>query len=360
MILGEPELPCCSLKFRSQINRIYEKLVEIFENLDLTIDEMNRAIVAMELFAPLSEEIATKSYGLFHVIMQAQVHPTYAERKWEASRLAMCGAFRWDEVLPPVENPQDILDFLDYHFDLAAQDNGNQDEPIQNALRALGSFSGPVMNKALEDFDTTQPSFVRGICFSFRGARPQKLRKAALFFLPFIAHKWFNTPARLMEPEEMEDLCQDWASAVDDVGATNDVRKAALAVLFDMINSAHWRPHIVAGKWSLLKDFISDPDDDSEPLRRCLGNPELIDAIPNVGSPGARALWLAILWLRYEELSRDVQEKLKAATREVPKADLDVCLSAVDSELRKAEGVLGKEKSSLERAKRTLMAFEQV
>ena len=365
MTSGEPELPRCSLKFRSQIGSIYKKLVKIFKNLDLKIDEspdlkiyeVNCAIEAMELLAPLSEEIAAKSYGLFHVIMQAQVHPTYAERKWEASRLAMEGAYKWDEVLPPVGDPQDVLTFLNYHFSSTAQ---YQDEPIQNALRALGSIPSHAMNEAFRGFnDQTRSSFVRGIRHAFRNDRPLKLRKAAFFFLPIIADSLFNVSPPVMEDEKMGAFSVDWASAVDGVGATNDVRKATLTVLFDMINSAHWRPHIVAGKWSLLKDFISDPDG-SEPLRRCLGNPELIDAIPNVGSPGARALWLAILWLKHDELTPSVREKLETATGEVSRTDFYVCLSGVDSELRKAEGVLGKEKSSLERAKGTLMALEQV
>jgi len=51
-------------------------------------------------------------------------------------------------------------------------------------------------------------------------------------------------------------MCVDWASAVDNIKYTYDVQKATLAVLFGMINSPHWCPHIVMEKWKLLEYFV--------------------------------------------------------------------------------------------------------
>jgi len=311
------------------------------------------------------------SYDLFQLIMKAQVPEDYSEKLWKASRLAMRGAFQWDRDLPPVEDPQDILNFLNHHFCLVIQDRGTQDEPIQDALCALASVSCLNMNKALNHFNPTISSFVRGICFAFQSGRPPKLRKAALFFLPLIADKWFNTPARLMEPGETQSLCQDWASAVD---VNSDVRGAVFAVFFSMINSEHWRPYIVPEKWRLLKHFVLEQDD-CEPFRRCLDNPELIDKIPNVGSPSAKIVWLSILWLKSEELAPDVWKKLESVTKAVSRADLDVCLGAVDLELKKVERTLlqyntwskdagavalGETKGGLERARGLLLTFKRV
>jgi len=308
---------------------------------------MDRALEAMELIAPLSEnEIAQKSYNLFRAVMQAPVSLAYSqEKKWEASRLAIHGAYKWDKFLPWVEDPEDILKFLDHHFDLATRGGQNQDGPIQNALRALAYASGPVTIEALKRFDPTEPSFVRGICYVLQNNRPFQLRKAGLFLLPLIGDRWFNTPTPIMEPDQMRSLCVDWASALDGIERTNDVQKAALAVLFGMINSPHWRPHIVVEKWKLLEGFTSVPDD-SEPLRRCIDNPELIDAIKGVANPAAIVLWLAILWLKYKELIPQVQEQLEAVTKEVAQGrrstDLDMYLALMDSELKKAEEALGK------------------
>ena len=190
------------------------------------------------------------------------------------------------------------------------------------------------MNDALEHFDPTQSSFVHGICFAFRGNRPPQLRNAALSFLPLIADRWFDTPAQILKPEEMQRFCKDWASVVDNVGATNGVLKDALVVLLNMINSPRWRPHIVEDKFKLLKDFISDSDDsdpdDTEPLRKCLNNPKLIDVILEVGNPAAGVHYLTILWLKFDQLTTDVQGKIS-------RAGIDSCLSAVESKLKKPE-----------------------
>ena len=299
----------------------------------------------MELIAPLSEnDIATESYHLFHVVMQAPVTDAYTqEKKWQAARFTMHGAYKWDEFLPRVEDPQDVLTFLGHHFGLATQDGENQDEPIQNALRALAYASSAATIGALKAFDPTEPSFARGIRHIYQDDRPPQLRRAALFFLPLIGDKWFNTRVPIMRPDQMGALCADWASAVDGTEHTYDVQKAALAVLFGMINSPHWLPHIVPNKWKLLEYFTSVPDD-SQPLKRCLENPELTSAISEVRNPAAMVLWLAILWLKYKELIPEIREQLETFTREVAqgsrRTDLDWYLSVMDLELRKAEDSL--------------------
>jgi len=298
----------------------------------------------MELIAPLlKDEIPGKSYELFHVVMQTPVSLALSqEKKWAASRLAMHGAYKWDKVLPWVDHPQDILLFLDHHFDLATRGDQNQDEPIQNALRALAYASGLVTTEALERFDPTEPSFVRGICYIYQDEKPLELRKAALFLLPLIGDRWFNAPDPIMRPDQMSSLCVNWASAVDAMKNTYDFQKANLTVLLGMINSPHWRPHIVEEKWRLLEYFASVPDD-SLPLRRCIDNPDLMGEIKRAGNPIAMTLWPMVLWLKYEELVPEVRGQLETATKEVARdggTDLDMYLSVMDAELRKAEDAL--------------------
>jgi hypothetical protein len=323
------------------MNEVYDKLATTFWSNDSTANEIDHAIEALRLIAPLSENaIATKSYRLFHAIMQDRISPACSEeRKWEASRLALHGAYKWDKVLPWVENPKDILIFLNHHFDLATQGE-NQDEPIQYALRALAYASGPETMDSLKKFDPTQPSFVQGICFAFQDGRPPQLRKAALFFLPLIADRWFNTPHPIMGSDQMKSLCKDWASAIDEIGPkAYHVQKVALTAFFDMINSPHWRPHIVPDKWRLLEHFTSAPDG-CLPLKRCLDNEELIGAISKVENNHAVVLWLAILWLKYKELSPEVRSQLKTATKDAQKWDFDRYLSLIETELGTAEHAL--------------------
>ena len=260
------------------MNKIYATLVETFKDTTSTAPKIDHALEAMRLIAPLSEsDIAINSHDLFHAIMRAPVSPAYTEeKKWEASRLAFHGAYKWDEVTPGVEDPKVILTFLSHHFKLAEKGKVH-DEPIQDALRALAYASPPETIEALQYFDPTQPSFVRGICFVLQDIRPREVREAALLFLPLIAGTWFNAPDPIMTPDEMESLCADWASAVDEIGlSTPAVQKAALAVLLDIMNSPHWRPHIVPEKWKLLEYFTSAVPDDCQALGRCLDNTELV------------------------------------------------------------------------------------
>ena len=274
--------------------------------------------------------------------MRAPISTAYSEeKKWEASRLALHGAYKWDKALPWVEDPQDILAFLDHHFKLADQGE-DQNVPIQNVLRALAYASSPVTVEALKTFDPTQPTFVAGIRHVFQKDKPVQLRKAALFFLPLIGDKWFNTPKPIMEDEQMKALCTDWASAVDDVGpTTSHVQIAALGVLFGMINSRHWRPHIVKEKWKLLEHFASVPHD-CAPLKRCLENQELVHAISEAGDRNATVLWSTILWLKYNELTPEVQKQLEDLTKAAPRSDIEWYLRVMDSEWNDAEDTLTK------------------
>lgn len=310
-----------------------------------TDEEIGHALEAMELIAPLSGNgIAARSYQLFRAVMRAPVTDVFTHgKKWQAARFAMHGAYKWDEFLPWVGDPQDILTFLDHHFELATRDNENQDEPIQDALLALSYASGATTIEALNHFDPTEPSFVRGICHVYRDNKPMQLRRVALFFLPLVSDRFFDTPHPIMEPDQMRNLCADWASAVDSLELTHDVQRAALTVLFGMMNSPHWRPYIFPDKWKLLEHFASVPDD-FQPLRKCLDNPELVDAVVGVEDPAAMVYWFAILWSKYEELVPEVRERLERLTKEVGqgerKKDLDMCLSVVESALTKAEDAL--------------------
>ena len=335
---------CYSDQVGDQINKIFIKLTETFGD-PTNADKIDRALEVMKLIAPLSNDnIAQKSYNLFHVVMQAHVSPEYSqEKKWNASRLTIHGAYKRNQPFPLDDDPQDLLTFLAHHFDLAIGRGENQDEPIHDALCVLAYVSDPATIKALNDIILKKPSLIRGICYVYQNSKPLKLRRAALFFLPLVADRFFNTTQPIMEPDQMKNLCVDWASTVDDfehLELTPDVQKAALTVLFGMINSPRWRPHIVTEKWKLLECFTLVPDD-SQPLRRCIDNPDLIEVIKDVDYPDASVLWLKILWLKYNELTPRVRGQLETTTKEMAqgrrRADLEKYSEAIDSELKKAK-----------------------
>ena len=153
----------------------------------------------------------------------------------------------------------------------------------------------------------------------------------------------FNSPEPIIEHDQMKNFCADWASTVDGLELTPDVQKVALTALLGMINSPHWCPHIVTEKLKLLEYFTLVPED-SQPLRRCINNPDLIDVIKYMDNQAASFLWLEILWLKYGELTTKVRTQLKDVTRDIGQGrrrmDLDKYLTTVDSESREAEEAL--------------------
>jgi hypothetical protein len=243
------------------------------------------------------------------------------------------GAYKWDEALPKVDDPQAILNFLCHHFELALVNNDEpQDEPIQDALRALAYASTHKAIKTIEEFDPTRPSFVHGICFAFQDKRSSELHRAALFFLRLIAKNWFSAPGTIMTPEITKSLCVDWASAVDEFHSDPHVQDVALEVLLGMMNSSHWCPNIVSKQWKLLERFIPAVPRGVEPLERCLDNVGLIEEISNMRNGEAMTLWSTILWLKYAELKPEVQGKLESVT-----SAPDEYLPVIESEYAKVE-----------------------
>jgi hypothetical protein len=281
--------------------------------------------------------------------MQSPVPETYSETKWEVSRLTMHGAFKDNEALPQIEDPNNIITFLYHHFELAVFCGQNQDQPMQNAMCALASAPSSLVIEALNHFDPTQPLFVRGICQALQSTRPSSLREAALLFLPLLGDRWFHPCALVMGSTEMSSFCMDWASSVDSLHSTPTIQKAALTVFLGMINSPRWRSHIVPEKWTLLEYFTSVPGN-LHPLQICINNPDLIDEVRNVDNPRAVVLWVEILWFKYEELIPKVREQLKMVTKEIAQNERGVHLGTsqshinqyllnTNSELRKVEAL---------------------
>jgi len=97
----ETKSSCYSHEISPQINRIYEKLTEMFKEPTSTPEEISHAVTIIEFITPLAKNDATQgSYDLFRAIMRAPVSPTYSlEQKWRVSRLAMRNAA--DNLAPP-------------------------------------------------------------------------------------------------------------------------------------------------------------------------------------------------------------------------------------------------------------------
>ena len=180
-------------------------------------------------------------------------------------------------------------------------------------MRALVDASNPTTIGTPGHLDLA--SIVRGICFALKPGLPHKLHERALFLLPVIGNKWFDAAPKTIDDGEMNDFCVNWAATAECIKRPSNAQKAAiLTALLHMMDSPHWRSHIPKGKWKLLEDYPSLPDD-CPPLKRCLENQELVADISQVTDPEAFALWLRILWLKYDELTPKIQETLKEVTK---------------------------------------------
>jgi hypothetical protein len=268
---------------------------------------------ALRLITPtICDQIADLSYELFHTIMASSI---VGDKKWDAARLTMNSAYKWDKYLPWVKDPKDILVFLEHHFELQA--NGEtQDIPITSALRALAYAFGKETIEGLEKFDCTQLSHVKGICRSFKNEKPFQLRKAILFYIPLVESWWFDPEVEILDEDGRREFCHDWAFCVDGIEQTKDVKKAVASVLLGMANSAMWRPHVPRAKWELLK-YSNELPDDSPSRLRCEANEEFVPALKAMDDMGALKMWLAILWMAYADLKPVVVDQLVENTKEV-------------------------------------------
>jgi hypothetical protein len=300
----------------------------IFSSLELTfanhvIPEYTRSLDAIRLIAPLENEtVCENSYDLFRVILSSSFEK---EEIWAAARLAIHGAYKWDSYIPWIEDPDDIIKFLAYHF--AIQAKGEDEvamQPIEDVLRAVAYGSNETTREGLEKFNYTDKLFVDGIRKAFEEGRPFQTRKAALFLMPIIQDKWFDDSLEdVMSDEEKDGFCKDWGSAVDEIEHATDVKHALCATFFAMLNSQRWRSHIEKDKLKLV-EYFTDLPDDSEHFIACKKNASILpwlqskaDEVGEAGTEGSKLwkLWLAILWSDYTNLPKDVRNQVLEVTK---------------------------------------------
>ena len=303
----------------------------IFSKLDSTfkahaVREYARSIDALKLIAPLGNEtIAQGCYNLFHVILSSSFEK---EKIWEAARLAIHGAYNWDKYLPWIEGPDDVIKFLVHHFTIQAK--GEDDvaaQPVEDILRAIAYSSNETTLEGLKKFDYTNKLFVGGVRKALEDDRSFETRKAALFLMPIIQDKWFDDSFEdVVSDEEKDEFCKNWASAVDGIEHTADVKKATCETFFAMLNSKKWRSHIVKDNLKFIEYFTDIPDT-SKSFTACKKNASVLPwlrsaGVEEAGEEGKEEtklwkLWVAILWSDYASLSKDVRDQVLEVTKSV-------------------------------------------
>jgi hypothetical protein len=213
------------------------------------------------------------------------------------------------------------LAFLEHHFELQA--NGEtQDIPITNAPRALAYAIALNRHTSRASVDLSRTRNRSGF------------GKPSWSTFRWSESRWFDPGVEIPDEDGRREFCPDWASSVDGIERTKDVKRAVASVLLGIANSAMWRPHIPQDKWKLLEDFNELPDESSSRLG-CEANEEFVSALKAMDNRGVLKLWLAILWRAYADLKPVVAEQLAENTREVIEAgshDVGLFMAVTESE----------------------------
>ena len=309
-----------SSRFTPITERLFVKLSSIIQNRTSTGSEIGGVLDALRCIGLLTYNIVSRRcFELFTTTMIVASHLP-AELKWDTARLAMHGAFKWDGYYPMVSGSQEVLSFLEHHFELQAKGE-NQDEAIQYAVRALAFGASQTCLEALAQFDPTAPPFFDGIRSLFHADKPHELKKAALCFLAHIEARWFPVFSEHVSPDAVQDFCEDLVSAVNEVFTDQlEVRRASTTVLLSMADASTFRLHIPLQMWENL-EFVHELKEDSPPLRRCRTNPDIIPALRRTAGQKPLVFWLAILWRGVTRLDQTIQGQLvDATTRAVAQA----------------------------------------
>jgi len=298
-----------SPRFAPITERLFAKLNSIIQNQTSTRAEIGSALDALWCIGLLTYNVVPRRcFELFTTVMTTASYLP-PDLKWEAARLAMHGGFKWDGYYPMVSGPQEVLAFLDYHFDLQAKGE-DQDEAIQYATRALAFGASPTCLEALAQFDPTVPPFFDGIRSLFHTEKPHELKKAALCFLSHIEARWFPVFSEHVSPDAVQDFCEDLVSVVNEVVMDEaEIKRAATTILLSMADASTFRLHIPLHMWEHL-EFVHELDDGSPPLQRCRNNPDVIPALRRTKDQRPLILWLAILWREITKLDAKIQEQV--------------------------------------------------
>jgi len=278
------------------------------------------ALHALRLVTRLPQrEFSNASYELFKTIM---VSDNLTDQHWEASRLAIYGAFHgppgrfwWPSDIDK-EEPKEILKFLDHHLGLqgAGVDHGSSIALALEAPFVLSSLYeiGFLTFKCTREFNWGSPSLVRGVRSIMHPDRPGKLQEKAFHLVSIISDLWFNSSMPIMEPEEMSEFCEHLAMfVIDSLFHDEFLQRSGITILFGMLRSPVWREHIFAGFWSMFAYFTLVKEE-QESVRWCLENAiELLEFTRGLSHSEGLKWWYGTLWFHYGKLDPTVRDEVK-------------------------------------------------
>ena len=248
------------------------------------------------------------------------------DQHWEAARLAIHGASREGVEVggSNLGEPKEILAFLDYHLGLqgAGEDHGPSIESashiILTGLWCRWTKPPPLIAECISKFNCASPSFVGGVRSLLRPDRAFRLRRETVGLVALISDQWFNSPAPIMEPEEMSEFCEHLAVLViDDAFHGPLIQRCGVTILFEMLRSPGWRKQIVPRFWRMFS-YSTKADGMRESVKWCLQNAiELLEFMRGLPDGEGLKWWYGALWFHYDKLDTTVRDEVEKVARDM-------------------------------------------
>jgi len=317
----------------------------------------------LKLLHPTHSTITTRSYGLFHRVMD---HPSFGTDheavKWEAARHALTLAFGRANYEPILEDPTNILRFLVYHIarpcvctrigeEVGTEEVGMVELEESHEAVVMCAFAAfynvdkdpapvlvPERSKHLLD------ELLPGICRLIESDdRHLSLRRAAIYFFYCVADNW------LSGPNPPTPLCKliarfttSWAKNTVHINreyGRND--RVNLTFLLRMLRSKAWRPHLRIPEGQLA--LVSELENWEFDLVEAVNDLDVLPYLLEAGNKDAIKGWLRSSWGHWHVLdgpSRQALVDQTRATRADRPGDLDGFEGAMGCAMGGVAGVI--------------------
>ena len=336
-------LTCLSPEIEVTLRQVYQSIESLLAPYSSTT-ETQRATKALEFMAPLKQKmLCVESYQVLRAVM---VNVESNVWLWRPAELLLFGAFKWHMEPPPIGDPADLMHFLK-HCLLEQKRGLDQDEPIERIMLALGGATADELGNGLESFDFTEPLFLDGICHALRKGAPYQLRRATVAFLRHLDAQIFDTNKTFNKKQAIE-LVSRWSvSAKESWDKTLNpvLAEALVTVLMGLLDSPFWRELIPEDLWDILRIIGSLDGNLPRSLHRCFKNLAIIPHLQMHGrGSGAFTQWVAIMWMKYPDLSEEVKTQLTETTKEMaglPINDISTYLTLLEGEVERDKKRIG-------------------
>jgi len=293
--------------------------------------------------APLKQEmLCVESYKLFRMAMATVESDDWL---WRPAELLMFGAFKWHMQPPFVGDPAELVGFLRHC--LLEQERGIvRDGPIERAMLALAGASADELGGGLSGVDFTEPLFFNGICNALRKDAPYRLRRATVAFLRHLDAQFFDTE-KSFGNDQATKLVSRWSISAReswDKDLNPVMAEALVTTLMGLLGSPFWREHIPTERWDILRLISSLGGKLPPSFYRCLEDPTIIPHLARDRGSGAFTQWVAIMWMKYPDLSEEVKTQLRKTTKEISgasKNDISAYLSHLEAEIERDRKRIG-------------------